>query len=320
MKTKVLLFAILSLVAFTVTSCGEDKDKDDPKVTATGITIDMETASVEVESSIALEATLQPEGAKGDIQWSSSDPSVAAVNNGVVTGLKRGEATIAASYGAFSAACEVEVTPKIGELHESLKGSNYSIIQIDETSYYAIQDKVINDLRPDDTNKFLYIWDGTLTGGTPTGLNFYGQSEGWPTFIVGTAGWSGAGYTVGAESTPVDMTDMYENPDNYVFHIALKSTQASSSYLFIFHDGTAEAKICIGSVDYEDGGVIYEAYADFARDGEWHEIEIPASKFRELGVFYNQPFNDVNVLAFLASGVTGTTLDYDACFFYKKAN
>ena len=47
-------------------------------------------------------------------------------------------------------------------------------------------------------------------------------------------------------------------------------------------------------------GVTYEPFADFARDGEWHEIEIPASKFRELGVFYNEPFNDKNVFAFFS--------------------
>ncbi len=318
MKTKFLLFAFMSLMALTITSCGDDSD--DPKVEVSGITIDQQTAEVEVESSLTLEATLQPDGADGSIQWSSSDPSVAPVNEGVVTGLKKGSATIVASYGVYSASCEVTVNAKIGELAESLKGSNYTIIQLDETSFSAIEDKVINDLRPDDTNKFLYIWDGTFTGGTPTGLNAYGQSEGWPSFIVGGSGWSGAGYAINPTYGQIDMTDMYNNPDDYVFHIALKSSQASSSFLFIFADGTAEAKICIGSAAYEDGGVTYEAYADFTRDGEWHEIEIPASKFRELGVFYNQAFSDVNILAFLAGGVQGTTLDYDACFFYKKAN
>ncbi|MCW3785772.1 Ig-like domain-containing protein [Plebeiibacterium sediminum] len=320
MKTKALLFMFFGLMGLLVTSCSSDGGGDEPTIEVTGITIDQQTASMEVEASLTLEAALQPAGAEGDIAWSSSDPSVAPVNNGIVTGLKSGSATIVATYGAYTASCEVTVTPKIGELDASLKGSNYTIIQIGEASFTAIQDKVVNDLRPDDTNKFLYIWDGTFTGGTPTGLNFYEQSEGWPSFVVGSAGWSGAGYSISADYQLIDMTDMYNNPDNYVFHIALKSSQASSSYLFIFADGAAEAKICIGSAAYEDGGVTYEPFADFARDGEWHEIEIPASKFRELGVFYNEPFNDKNVFAFLAGGVQGTTLDYDACFFYKKAN
>ena len=93
-----------------------------------------------------------------------------------------------------------------------------------------------------------------LLVGTPTGLNYYGQSEGWPSFVVASAGWSGAGYSISADYELIDMTDMYNNPDDYVFHIALKSSQASSSYLFIFADGAAEAKICIGSAAYEDGG------------------------------------------------------------------
>lgn len=62
-----------------------------------------------------------------------------------------------------------------------------------------------------------------------------------------------------------------------------------------------------------------QPYMDFTRDNEWQEIEIPVSHLRDLGVFYDQPFSDVNILAFLAGGVQGTTLDMDAVFFYKKA-
>ncbi|TLX76856.1 Ig domain-containing protein [Labilibacter sediminis] len=321
MKTKSLLLAA-SLFALVLSSCGSDDKKEDPGIEVSGISVDQETLSIEVESTSTIVATLQPAGASGDISWSSSDPSVAAVNNGVVTALKTGEATVVASHGVFTSTCEITVSPKTidpEDLPASLKGSNYTIIQIDEISFSAIQSKVINDVRPDDTNKFLYVWDETLTYGTSTGLNFFGQSEGWVSLIVGGAGWSGAGYFVDANYPQIDMTDMYNNPDDYVFHIGLKSTQPTSSYLFIFNDGTSEAKICVGSNNYDDGGVIFEPYADFTRDGEWHSVEIPASKLRELGVFYNNPFNDVNVFAFLAGGVQGTTLDYDAAFFYKKA-
>jgi len=312
MKRTIISTVLFAIMALSFTGCGGDD------IEVTGISLDQATLQVPVESTGALIATLEPEGAKGDVQWSSSDPSVAAVNNGIVTGLKQGTATVAASFGIFSATCEVTVTPKQldpNNLPASLKGSNYHIIQIDETSYGYIQNKVVNDFRPDDNFKNLWVWEATFLGGTPSGLNFYGMTEGWVSLVVSNVGWSGAGYNVAAGFGDINMTDLYANPNDYVFHIALKSAQPSSSYLFIFTDKTSEAKVCIGSAAIE--GI--EPYMDFTRDNEWHSIEIPVSYLNTLGLFYNAAFSDVNILAFLAGGVQGTTLDMDAVFFYKKA-
>lgn len=319
MKTKAIFILAMSLVfALFTTSCDEDGDES---ITVSGIELDQDSLTVEVEASATLMASLLPEGASGDISWSSSDPTVASVNNGVVIGLKEGEATVVAAHGAFTASCEVTVTAKPVDPgdYPTLNGSNYTIIQIDEASATAIASEIINDCRPDEENKFLYVWDNTFTAGTPSGLNFYGQTEGWVSFVVGSVGWSGAGYNVGSGADMIDMTDMYNNPDDYVFHIGMKSSESNSSYLFIFADGSSEAKVCVGSSAFTDNGITYEPYTDFSRDNEWHSVEIPASKLRELGVFYNAPFNDKNVFAFLAGGTAGTTLDFDACFFYKKA-
>ena len=308
-----LFFASLALL---LTSCGEED------ITPTGISLDQETLEVALESSVQLVATLEPDGAVGEISWSSSDPTVAAVAGGVVTGLKMGTATVVASHGIFSASCEVTVTAKEidpNDLPESLKGSNYHIIQMDSISLSYISDKVDNDFRPDDDIKNLWVWESTFVAGTPTGLNFYGQAAGWVSLVVTDVGWSGAGYNVAAGYGDIDMTDLYNNPDDYVFHIAMKSAQESSSYLLIFTDGSAEAKVCIGSSDFADADVTYPPYADFARDNEWHSVEIPVSHLNTLGVFFNQTFKDVNIFAFLAGGVQGTTLDMDAVFFYKKA-
>lgn len=319
MKTKAIFILAMSLVfALFTTSCDDEGEEN---ITVSGIELDQDSLTIEVDATGTLIATLLPSGASGDISWSSSEPSIASVTNGVVIGLSVGEATIAATSGAFSATCEVTVTPKPVDPGEypSLNGSNYTVIQIDEASATAIESKIINDCRPDEENKFLYVWDGTFSAGTPSGLNFYDQTEGWVSFVVASAGWSGAGYNVGAGADMIDMTDMYNNPDDYVFHIGMKSSQTNSSFLFIFADGSSEAKVCVGPTAFTDNGVTYEPYADFSRDNEWHSVEIPATKLKELGVFYNEPFNDKNVFAFLAGGTTGNTLDFDACFFYKKA-
>lgn len=314
MNHKTLFLLIASFLVLFAVSC----DKGDDPVVATGISLNLDSLELEVESSSAIIATIEPSGAEGTITWSSSDPTVAAVNNGIVTALKVGEATVAASSGAFTASCAVTVIPKAidpNELPASLKGSDYYIIQLDETSYGLIEDKVAEDFRPDDVNKFLYVWDATFEGVASNGLNFYGLAEDWISLVVMNVGWSGAGYNIKAGYGDIDMTNLYDNPDDYVFHIAVKSAQSNTSYLFRFNDGTSEANVVIGSVPIEG----FNPYMDFTRDNEWHEIEIPVTYLKQLGVFYDQPFSDLNVLAFLAGGVQGTTLDMDAVFFYKKA-
>ena len=59
-----------------------------------------------------LSATL-PEGATGTVVWSSDDEDVATVEDGVVTAVAVGTATITATLGNLSASCEVTVEPAI---------------------------------------------------------------------------------------------------------------------------------------------------------------------------------------------------------------
>ena len=66
--------------------------------------------------------------------------------------------------------------------------------------------------------------------------------------------------------------------------------------------------------------ITYPAYADFTRNGEWGEIEIPMSYFTKQGLIYStNNTTGINVLSILSGGVMGTQLQFDACFIYKKA-
>ena len=87
-------------------------------VTATGIELDQSEAEVEVGSKVQLTASILPAGATGTVTWESSAESVATVDeNGKVTGVAAGNATITAKLGDFTATCAVTVvaaTPKTG--------------------------------------------------------------------------------------------------------------------------------------------------------------------------------------------------------------
>ena len=75
----------------------------------TGLTVDPKTATVKTGETTNISAVFAPEGATGDVVWTSSDTSIATVDNGVVTGVKEGEVTITATSGSFSDTCTVTV-------------------------------------------------------------------------------------------------------------------------------------------------------------------------------------------------------------------
>ena len=98
-------------IAYTqnISSGGGDVSEPD------SVTLNPTSHTINVGESITLTAT-----ANGAITWSSSDPTVASVNNGTVTGLKAGTAIITATVGTASATCSITVnesssTPVVSE-------------------------------------------------------------------------------------------------------------------------------------------------------------------------------------------------------------
>ncbi|MBR2520725.1 MAG: S-layer homology domain-containing protein [Oscillospiraceae bacterium] len=77
--------------------------------TVQAVVLDRTEAGVKVGETIILEAAIQPDGVQAEINWSSSDPSVASVDKGAVTGVKEGEAVITAAAGEKSASCSITV-------------------------------------------------------------------------------------------------------------------------------------------------------------------------------------------------------------------
>ncbi|MCR4805376.1 MAG: Ig-like domain-containing protein [Clostridia bacterium] len=77
---------------------------------AEGISLDKAELSLAVGETAVLTAAIIPEEASGlAIAWTSSDPSIAKVEEGTVTALAEGTATITASCSGFEASCKVTV-------------------------------------------------------------------------------------------------------------------------------------------------------------------------------------------------------------------
>ena len=83
-------------------------------VSAESITLDKTILSLAVGEAATLIATVKPDDATDkNVSWTSSDESIAKVDNGKVTAVKSGKATITAKCGGKTAECEVTVYAKV---------------------------------------------------------------------------------------------------------------------------------------------------------------------------------------------------------------
>ena len=108
-------------------------EKAGADVPATGVTLDKTTLSLTEGESATLTATVEPENATDKaIVWTSSDNAVATVENGVVTAVKAGTATITAACGSAKAECTVTVTAApAGPISVKVGSAAYPVKPID---------------------------------------------------------------------------------------------------------------------------------------------------------------------------------------------
>ena len=91
-------------------------------VVITGVSLNKSTLALNGnDANETLIATTNPTGYESGVQWSSSDPTKATVdNNGKVTAVGNGSAVITASIGGQSATCQVTVTGVMQTFHISV--------------------------------------------------------------------------------------------------------------------------------------------------------------------------------------------------------
>ena len=75
-----------------------------------GITLDKTSLTFTSATPQALTATLTPVDCTDVVKWSSSDPSIATVDDGIVTPVRNGSVTITANCGGFIATCAVTIS------------------------------------------------------------------------------------------------------------------------------------------------------------------------------------------------------------------
>ncbi len=94
------------------------------------LTLDKTSASMDLYETLTLTAVKS--NIDGDVTWSSSDTSKVTVEDGVVTSLAEGKATVTASAGGQTAACEITVTSS-GQIPTLTLNRNSAVIKVGQT-------------------------------------------------------------------------------------------------------------------------------------------------------------------------------------------
>jgi len=104
MKKFVFFCTVALLATIGFSSCGNKE--------VLSIELDKTTLTLNVGSEQVLTATVKPDNATDkSVTWTSSNSAIAKVENGKVTAIAEGTATIAAKAGDKIATCEVTVNP-----------------------------------------------------------------------------------------------------------------------------------------------------------------------------------------------------------------
>ena len=139
-------------------------------VPVTGVKLNKETLELFTDGSETLTATVQPSDATNqNVTWSSDKPEVATVDNGTVTAVGAGEATITATAGGITATCVVHVRKPATV--EASGSTNLSFTtDRDEFSLTATVHAQGNDLNPKDGSWTWTVADADVVAlsGSPT--------------------------------------------------------------------------------------------------------------------------------------------------------
>ena len=148
------------------------------------ITSANDVRTVKVDETLQLTAKVYPETANQNVVWSSSDDSIATVNDGVVTAIKLGNATITATSictPAVTATCKIVVTKK----YVSVTG-----IALDKTKAEMAEGETLKltaTISPDDATDKTITWTSSnesVATATKNAVTAKKAGKAWITYTV----------------------------------------------------------------------------------------------------------------------------------------
>lgn len=214
LRTFILASAALAL-SFACGKTPEPEPKPEPKPTTvpvTSVSLNKSDLSLEPGGSETLTATVAPSNATDKtVTWSTSNSGVATVENGKVTGVKEGEATITAQAGGKEASCKVTVKPGVVPVESiTLDKSELSLNKGDSFTLTAV-------VKPDNATDKTVTWtstDGAIAYVTQEGKVM--ALSGGDAVVTATAGEVSATcvvtVTVPVQSVSLDVTSMTLKP------------------------------------------------------------------------------------------------------------
>jgi len=126
MKNFKLFIGVAAMAALLTTSCNK-------VIEVESVELDPITITLEIGQKQTLTATVLPADATDkSVTWTSSDASVASVENGVVTANWQGTATITATAGIFTATCVVTVKGVV-----EINGVRWAISNVGEVGIFV---------------------------------------------------------------------------------------------------------------------------------------------------------------------------------------
>ncbi len=122
-------------------------------IAVSSVELNKTTLELVEEESETLVATVKPDDATDKtVTWSTSNASIATVENGKVTAIKEGEATITATAGGKLATCKVVVAKKVIEV-ESIELNKTVLELVEEDS-----ETLVATVKPDDATDKTVTW------------------------------------------------------------------------------------------------------------------------------------------------------------------
>lgn len=239
--------------------------------------------------------------------------------------MKKATLLALAAMTAVAASAQYTVDPTIATVLEGGKVGSVEYIALDEASVKAFENQGATctlagpNGQGDGNTQNLWVWDNTFTAGDSSlpgvGMHF----DGYASFTVGTAGWSGAGYNINDEG---GLNTTVWNDETH-FHLAYMSpATVCPSVGLIIADGTdwgsVPAKISLGTA-FDDNGTVMPIAGPKPTD-EWQCIDITFADLKKLWSAFDYKAVEKwhgNIMSFLCGGTTGQTIAFDAVYFYN---